>query len=263
MASHQHSSWNSYDIIKFDLKLSAKGETRLEASFWLDPALSRARMQTVQGSTVIFDGSDFYSTGPETPGARFHVLTWPYFLALPYKLDDPGTIRKDMDPTLMENSYYPTMHLSFESGVGDTPDDWYIIYQDPDTNRLHGVAYIVTYGKDKEKAEDDPHAILYKQYENFSGIPIATHWTFHYWNAPDPEQNPKNKNAENKTPVRNDANEDSTPAISKEVLMEARISNIVFYSKGTASNRNEEKLPVPFDELFQAPANARKEAKPE
>lgn len=255
ITAHNRSAWNSYDIIRFDMVLSSNGETRLEASFWLDPVLSRARMQTTEGSIVVFDGSDFYSAGPELRRARFHVLTWPYFLAVPYKLDDPGTMQESIEPTLMDGKKYPGIRLTFESGVGDTPDDWYIVYQDPDSHRLHGLAYIVTYGKDIQKAETDPHAIVYRDYQEFSGIPIATHWTFHSWNDPD------SLKANTDTPEsRTDKN---PPVIPTERLMEAHLSNFAFYSNGKASTRNEATLPVPLDELFVAPANARIEARPE
>lgn len=250
-ATHKQASWNSYEIIGFDLVLWSTGNPRLEASFWLDPALSRSRMETPDGSVIVFDGSEFYASGPELNRARFHVLTWPYFLAAPYKLNDPGTVREDLGPTTMDGKDYPTMRLSFRPGVGDTPDDWYIVYQDPDTKRLHGMAYIVTYAKDTARAEKDPHAIRYNDYETFEGIPIATRWTFHPWNRPDSSDE-----------ASDDQKSADKEVISRDTLMEARLTNFSFYVDRNSAGRNEPSLPAPPEKIFEAPDGARKLAKP-
>ncbi|MCB1171015.1 MAG: hypothetical protein KDK25_11795 [Leptospiraceae bacterium] len=249
---HEQERWNAYDIIRFDLTLKSADHTGLEATFWLDPALSRARMETPSGTTVVFDGAHFYAAGPELKRARFHVLTWPYFLAVPYKLRDPGTEREAMQPTAMNGKRYPTMRLSFRSGVGDTPDDWYIVYQDPDTHRLHGMAYIVTYAKGLQDAESNPHAIRYHDYEQFEGIPIATRWTFHPWNGAGQRGAPEQ---------RAGATSDME-VISEKVLMEARLNNFAFYDHGRPAGRNEAVLPAPPDRIFAAPANARRLPEP-
>ena len=64
----------------------------------------------------------------------------------------------------------------------NTPDDWYILFKDPSTNYLAAMAYIVTYGKDLEKANADPHCLTYENFVDFNGIPIATTWNLWTWN---------------------------------------------------------------------------------
>ena len=75
----------------------------------------------------------------------------------------------------------PAARLTFDSGVGDTPDDWYVVYRDAETNRLAGMAYIVTFGKDKSAAEAEPHAITYHDFEEVEGVMIPTRWQFWNW----------------------------------------------------------------------------------
>jgi hypothetical protein len=47
---------------------------------------------------------------------------------------------------------YLTEKLTFKSGTGDAPDDWYVVYADKKTNLLE-TAYIVTLKAGKEEAE--------------------------------------------------------------------------------------------------------------
>ena len=44
-----------------------------------------------------------------------------------------------------------------------------------------GMWYIVTFGKTIEKAEAEPHAIVYSDYKTVKGIPLATNWKFYNW----------------------------------------------------------------------------------
>jgi len=73
--------------------------------------------------------------------------------------------------------------MTFEKGIGDTPEDWYIVYKDRNSDLLAAMAYIVTSGeKTVEEAEKDPHVITYEAYTEVGGIPFATQWNFWTWN---------------------------------------------------------------------------------
>ena len=72
--------------------------------------------------------------------------------------------------------------ITFDAGVGDTPEDWYIAFADPKNGRLTALAYIVTYGTALEEASKTPSIILYDDFVDVDGVPFATTWTFHFWN---------------------------------------------------------------------------------
>jgi hypothetical protein len=91
--------------------------------------------------------------------ARFHLLTWPYFAALPMKLADPGAHLQLLGERSLRGKVYQAVRLTFDPGVGDTPEDWYVLYRDPSSGRLAAAAYIVTYGKSATAASKEPHAI--------------------------------------------------------------------------------------------------------
>jgi len=103
------------------------------------------------------------------------------FFSLPFKLTDPGTNWELVDSLKIDSTSYATAKLTFGEDVGDAPDDWYVIYQQPQTGLLQAAAYIVTLGKTIEKAEENPHAIVYQDYKKVDGIWVASRWTFHNW----------------------------------------------------------------------------------
>jgi hypothetical protein len=145
-------------------------------------------MTLADGTAIVYDGTTAWLSpaDAEVPGPppRFHVLTWPYFMAAPYKLNDPGTNHEIYKGAKLKNGTEHTgVKVTFGDDVGDTPDDWYIAIPDPQ-NRLTALAYIVTYGKDAEAAEASPSIILYDDFEVIDDVPFATSWSFRHW---DPE----------------------------------------------------------------------------
>ncbi len=77
---------------------------------------------------------------------------------------------------------FETGKLTFGENVGDSPDDWYIVYKEKESSLLAAMAYIVTASSSVEEAEEDPHAITYEAYTEVGGIPFATQWNFWTWN---------------------------------------------------------------------------------
>ncbi len=180
---HRKSDFMSQKFISYDISVSFGGNEVLKGNFTQNTGGGKIKLTKVDGSVVIFDGKEVYGKGiPEKAkgSARFHIFTWPYFLGLPYKLNDGGTVWSEFSDQKWGTGNLATGKLSFESGTGDAPDDWYIVYKNED-HLLEGAAYIVSYGKGKEAAEKEPHAIKYNDYEMIEGIPFSKNWTFHMW----------------------------------------------------------------------------------
>jgi hypothetical protein len=136
----------------------------------------------------VWDGGDAWVKPADTPFAegkpRFHLRTWTYFLAVPFKLRDPGSSLRAFDGPALGEREMPTAKLTFGEGVGDAPDDWYVVYRARETDRLAGMAYIVTYGgKDPEKAAENSHAVVFDGYETIGGVTLSTDWTFYPWST--------------------------------------------------------------------------------
>ncbi len=101
-----------------------------------------------------------------------------YFVNLPWLtmdpgvvLGDPGTGRLWDDPT-----EYVTIKMTFEPGIGDAPDDYYMLYINPTTRLLKACRYIVTYaGVLPEGAESTPeHIFVFDEFETVDGLTVPT-----------------------------------------------------------------------------------------
>lgn len=188
--AHNAAVYEKQPAVRADFAVTF-GPQPFEGTMWFDPAVGKVRMELTDGGVIVFDGKTAWLSpaDAELPGprARFHVLTWPYFAAAAYKLDDPGTTLHDAGVLSVRGTddRHAGVKITFDAGVGDTPDDWYIAFADPQTNRLAALAYIVTYGKDQAEAEESPGIILYDDFVDIDGVPFSTQWTFHHWNGKD------------------------------------------------------------------------------
>lgn len=185
--AHNKPAFMMQEAVSFNIYLKFGGETRLNGKVSMTTNSSRVRLDKSDGTTLIYNGENLYISPDSTQaeGARFDIFTWQYFFAMPFKLTDPGTVWEVQKSRILDSIKYETAKLSFKPNIGDSPDDWYIVYKDPETNRLKAAAYIVTYGREKEKAEENPHAIVYSAYQMIDDVAIATTWSFHNWNEKD------------------------------------------------------------------------------
>jgi hypothetical protein len=73
------------------------------------------------------------------------------------------------------------MRMGFESNVGDTPDDYYVLLIDPETYRLHGCKYIVTYrdALPEGVASSPEHLLIYDELVDVDGLKLPSHYTIY------------------------------------------------------------------------------------
>lgn len=182
--AHGKEAWERAEAVSADLSLSMGGEQVLAGRMLFTPQVGRSRLELEDGTVAVFDGERAWVSpaGTELPQARFHLLTWPYFLAAPFKLRDPGAHLEDLGTRAHDGVEHPAARLTFDPGVGDSPDDWYVVYRDPATERLAALAYVVTYGgRSAEEAGAEPHAITYHDFEQVDGATLSTTWRMWHW----------------------------------------------------------------------------------
>ncbi len=190
--AHGADVWRAHRAIAGNLYVSWGGKTLLEGEMTYDWRRNRCRLDLNDGTTLVFDGKKAWVTpaSAEITMARFHLLTWPYFLLAPFRLRDPGSHLVPGGTRMLHDEPHAIATLTFDAGVRDSPDDWYIAYEDPATGRLAAMAYIVTYGgTPREEAEKDPHIIVYDGFEEIAvpeskaeeSIVLSTAWTFYQW----------------------------------------------------------------------------------
>ncbi len=183
--AHNKVGYMQHEAVSFDIHLTFNGNSRLKANVSMLTNSSRIKIQKDDGSMLVFDGKTVYQNpaNKNSEGARFDIFTWSYFFALPFKLTDPGTVWEKKPDQNLEGKSYHTAKLTFQTETGDSPDDWYLIYQDKNSLRLKAAAYIVTFNTSAEEAEKSPHMIVYDDFEMIEQVAFPEKWNFHNWTA--------------------------------------------------------------------------------
>ncbi len=182
-AAHQKDLFMSKKNVAFDIQLFFGGSERLNGRIILSADSKNGKIENGDGTVILFNNDTvFCSPEIENLGsARFAAYTWSYFFMFPYKLSDGGTQWNDYENGQLGELDYDAQKLTFTAGTGDAPEDWYIMYSDPESHLINTAAYIVTAGGTIEEAEEDPHAIEYCDYKQVDGIPVSTTWRFWEW----------------------------------------------------------------------------------
>ncbi|QQE10880.1 hypothetical protein JD969_15435 [Planctomycetota bacterium] len=182
--SENYAGWYKHDAIEGKVKLVWMGAKAFEGVLAFTTNLSMSILDLNNGDLLVYDGTSAWIS-PSNSGfkrARFHLLTWPYFTAVGFKLSDPGVNLEYIGmKKWKEDQEWPAFKMTFGKNIGDTPDDWYIIYIDPERKIIVGMNYIVTYGTSLEEAEMEVHAIAYERYQHVQGVNIPWHMTFWHW----------------------------------------------------------------------------------
>ncbi|WP_164076208.1 hypothetical protein [Flavimarina sp. Hel_I_48] len=185
--AHHKKEFMEHPAVAFDLDLDFNGKEGFNARITMMTNSSKIHMDKTDGTSLIFADDKAYLS-PETAvsdNARFDLFTWPYFFALPFKLDDQGANLERLGERDFDGELRETYKLTFAPGTGNSPDDWYLIYLNEDET-VHAAAYIVTYGGKKQaEAEKNPHCIVYDNYQEVQTVPVATSWKFYNWSEAD------------------------------------------------------------------------------
>jgi len=125
-----------------------------------------------------FDGKDVW-VQPDTVDAsraRFYHNLYFYFYAMPFVVGDPGAYYEVMGQRIIQGKEYNQIKVSYGKGVGDAPDDNYMILSDPQTNKMEWLMYTVTYRSGEPS--DDYHIIKYGDWSEFNGLflPTSLEW---------------------------------------------------------------------------------------
>ena len=100
--------------------------------------------------------------------ARFyHNLNF-YFFAMPFVLADPGINYEILPQKEMDGKTYDGVKVSYNEGVGDSPEDYYIAYFDSETHQMYLLLYTVTYYSGE--ANEKYRALVYDNWETVNGL---------------------------------------------------------------------------------------------
>lgn len=161
---------------------SDEGET---SRFVVEQGSRRAYMDVVDTDrSMAWDGEKAWSVNwASRMPPRFLALLNYYFLNLPWLTQDPGVILGAPEPANLwdDPTEYVTVRMTFAPGTGDTPDDYYLLYIDPESHRLHACEYIVTYAAllPPGMEHTPPHILVYDTFETVNGLLVPTAFTIY------------------------------------------------------------------------------------
>lgn len=175
-------AWQGYGTLTFDFTRTASGGT-LDDTQLVDLNARRVRIES-DAYTIVHDGQDVgiapsadalnYGASP-----RFYSQTYFYFFAVPFVLADPGLNYEQLAPATIDGTTYDVVRVTFDAGVGESPEDTYILYVEQDTGQARMLRYSVTYG-DIDRPE--PQSVLvYTEWQEVGGLVVPRRGTFHPW----------------------------------------------------------------------------------
>src|SRR5690606_16949706 len=157
--------WKKMNNLCFEMKGKNVEETQTDA------LPDRKTKIESKDWSIGYDGKGVWllkqDVGYEGNPVFYHNLMF-YFYAMPFIISDPGTNYETVAPTELDGKIYNGLKVSYNKGVGDSPEDEYILYFDSETNKMAWLAYTVTF-KDQKKS-DDWHYIKYDKWQDVNGL---------------------------------------------------------------------------------------------
>ena len=142
---------------------------------------SRKSLITSEHHLLGFDGEHVWLKNLDTvqykSNPKFYYNLMFYFYAMPFVLGDDGINYSEAESLEFEGTSYPGLLISYNNGVGESPEDEYILYYHPETFKMEWLAYTVTYFS-KEKGKEF-HFIKYSEWQEASGLQLPKTLTWY------------------------------------------------------------------------------------
>jgi Family of unknown function (DUF6503) len=175
--------WNKMQTLSFTMeKPDGKEITTTDLK-------SRAELIDFPTHSQGYDGESIWikeKEGYDNDGSRakFYRGLMMYFYTMPFIVGDSGIIYEDIEPLTFEEKSYPGVLISYEAGIGSSPDDQYGIYYNSETGQMEWLSYTVTFGKDGKS--NDFRYIRYNDWQTINGLvlPKSISWYKYEDNTP-------------------------------------------------------------------------------
>ena len=178
--------WQGFGGVEYDLTWEgAKGARKDHQLFNLrtrDGLITSTEytLGSSKGEVWIKPGLDALGGTPP----RFYMWTPFYFFGMPFVFADPGAKQESLGKRTFQGQEYDAIKVTFKSGTGDSPDDYYIAYVDSASGRLKLVEYVVTFPsirKNKPLEQLEVHAILFDEWQQADGLLVPNIARFYNW----------------------------------------------------------------------------------
>ena len=163
--------WNTMKFLEFTMEKPDGNEvttTNLK---------NRKSLIEMPNHSIGFDGENVWLKNKGTEAyklyggnPRFYYNLMFYFYAMPFILADDGIIYTDAEPLEFEGVTYPGINISYENGIGESSEDEYVLYYNPDTFKMEWLGYTVTFFS-KEKGKE-LHFRRYSNWQDVNGLSL-------------------------------------------------------------------------------------------
>jgi len=162
--------WNTMAHLEFTMKKESGDEKTTTA------LKSRKSLIETKDFTIGYNGKEpwFKENGDYKykGNPQFYYNLMFYFYAMPFVVGDDGITYTNVEPLEANGKDYPGIKISYDAGVGESPEDEYIVYYDSETNKMAWLGYTVTYFT-KAKSTDW-HFIKYAEWQTVNGLVLPS-----------------------------------------------------------------------------------------
>lgn len=163
--------WNTIESLEFTMKKENGDEKTTTA------LKSRKSLIETKDYTIGYNGKapwlkengDYKYKG--NPAFYYNLMF--YFYAMPFVLADDGITYTNVEPLKADGKEYPGIKISYGKGVGESPEDEYILYYYKEDYKMAWLGYTVTFST-KEKS-NDWHFIKYADWTDVNGLILPLH----------------------------------------------------------------------------------------
>ena len=168
-------AWNSMNSLEFTIPKENGNEVTTT------DLKNRKSLMDMPNHRIGFDGEHVWLKNNDTTNykgnPKFYYNLMFYFYAMPFVLSDEGINYADVDALEFEDVSYPGVKIAYESGVGESSEDEYILYYNPETFKMEWLGYTVTYFS-KEKSTQF-NFINYSDLQNVNGLSLPKTLTWY------------------------------------------------------------------------------------
>lgn len=171
---HNTTAWKKQEAIQANLTIESDQEPTFNGQLLMRPNAARVRVTRDDGAVAVFDGDAAWVTPASAnwDSARFDVLAWAYLLALPHKLNDYGVRLEPVGQKEFQGKSVDVAEMTFDPGIGDSPDDRYQLYQDPENGKLLAAAI---------SSPAESQVVVFDEFRGVQDITVPHRWRFYRW----------------------------------------------------------------------------------
>lgn len=159
--------WEQMASLQFAMMKDDKKETHLTH------LKNRKTRISHEDYTIGFDGKEVWVSPNKAAfgkgSARFYHNLRFYFFGLPFLFADPGINYEELPPKEINGITYDAVKISYQAGVGDAPEDYYIAHFHPETHLMDVLLYTVTYYKGT--TNENYKALMY-EWQEVNGLKV-------------------------------------------------------------------------------------------